>query len=427
MQGILARDARRKLCAALYQQHHHRLAPAAAALDQVREISSLSVDEGLAVAPPAAKSFDLEYGKFPAAFSAAWDGMRHYGRCYWELSKARLSILVVMTSGAGFVLGSGSVIDVPCLGWTCLGTMLAAASANSFNQILEVTNDSNMKRTMRRPLPSGRISMEHALAWAVTSGSVGISLLAYQTNATVAALGAGNILLYTLAYTPMKQLHPANTWIGAIVGAVPPLMGWAAASGHLDPGAWVLASALYFWQLPHFMALSFMCSKDYLAGGYKMVSGPKAALIALRNCAYLLPVGFIAHYAGVTSGFFGPEAAILTAGMGATAALFYRDPTLQRARHMFRASLLYLPALMFAMLLHRVPNSNTAKESLDNTAPSGNETSLEVVNDALLETSGSEMLEKKKSKRSNPEDYTRPPIAYASAAPFPFLPVPYFR
>lgn len=124
-----------------------------------------------------------------------------------------------------------------------------------------------MKRTMRRPLPSGLLSPRHALLFAAASAAAGVGALHAHANGTAALLGAANIALYAGVYTPLKQVSVANTWVGAVVGAVPPLMGWAAAAGHLDPGAGVLAALLYFWQLPHFMALAFLYRADYAAGG----------------------------------------------------------------------------------------------------------------------------------------------------------------
>ncbi|MCL7049139.1 hypothetical protein MKW94_005311 [Papaver nudicaule] len=150
---------------------------------------------------------------------------RHYGRCYWELSKARLSMLVVATSGAGFVLGSGGAIDIAGLCVTCTGTMMVAASANSLNQVFEIKNDAKMNRTVRRPLPSGRISLPHAAMWATTVGVTGTALLACKANMLTAGLAASTLGLYAFVYTPLKQIHPVNTWVGAVVGAIPPLLG----------------------------------------------------------------------------------------------------------------------------------------------------------------------------------------------------------
>jgi len=228
------------------------------------------------------------------------ESIQHHGQCFWELSKARLSMLVVATSGAGFVLGSSASVDWAALSWTCAGTMMVAASANSFNQIFEVNNDAKMKRTMRRPLPGGRLSIPSAVTWAMCMGFTGSVMLALKANVLAAGLATSNLALYALIYTPLKQIHPINTWVGAVVGAIPPLIGWAAATGQVTLEGLVLPAVLYFWQIPHFMALAYLCRNDYAAGGFKMLSlldgtGVKTSLVALRNCIYLLPVGFVAY------------------------------------------------------------------------------------------------------------------------------------
>lgn len=288
---------------------------------------------------------------------------------YKQLSKMRLSLLVVATSAAGYAAGSSERIDWAGLGWTSLGTMLASSSANALNQVYEKVNDSLMKRTMNRPLPTGRMSRAHALAFAAIAGVGGVWLLAEKTNLTTAALGAANIALYAGMYTPLKQISIVNTWVGAVVGAVPPLMGWAAATGGLDAGAAILGAGLYFWQMPHFMALAWMCKADYAAGGYRMLSlvdatGRRTAACALRNCLYLLPLGALATWLGVTTPYFAYESAFITGGMVLTAAKFYGSPTVPNARLLFRASLLHLPIFMAAFLLHRQPNTGEDRAAL---------------------------------------------------------------
>ncbi|GAQ88088.1 Heme A farnesyltransferase [Klebsormidium nitens] len=387
--------------------------------------AAVSVSSGVLSHPSATK---------PLALSIAY-----WGRCYYELSKARLSALVVATAAGGYIMGSGEVIDWAGLGWTSLGTYMAAASANAFNQVIEISNDGRMRRTMRRPLPSGRMSRAHALSFAITMGVGGVSLLASKTNPLTAQLGAGNIGLYALAYTPLKQIHPINTWVGAVVGAIPPLMGWAAAAGQLDPGAAVLGAALYFWQMPHFMALAYMCRNDYATGGYKMLSlvdktGRRVAAVSLRNCLYMVPLGFLALHYGVTSSYFTSENVLLTGWLGLSAAAFYRTPSPETARKLFRHSLLYLPLLMGAMFLHRIPNKNAqshdAKQNLDvplslEASSSSREDSHEASRKKHCE---SFVLDEGRWGRSR-QQYDvvgRPPIAFLSAAPFPFLPVPDF-
>ena len=149
-----------------------------------------------------------------------------------------------------------------------------------------------------------------------------------------AALGVGNIALYAAVYTPLKQLHPINTWVGAIVGAIPPLMGWAAATGSIDPGGCFLAAVLYFWQLPHFMSLAWMCREDYTRGGHQMISkldatGRRTAGVALRNALALVPLGLCAVNLGVVKPPFVYESVGLSLVLALSASAFYTRPSQQ--------------------------------------------------------------------------------------------------
>lgn len=184
-----------------------------------------------------------------------------------------------------------------------------------------------------------------------------------QANPLTATLGAANIALYAGVYTPLKQMSPINTWIGAVVGAIPPLMGWASASGELEAGAAVLAAALFSWQMPHFMALAWMCKDDYIRGGFRMLSsidpaGRRTAMVALRHCALLAPLGLAGSWLGVTTEAFAYEAAALAAMLAVPAVRFASDPTQKAARTLFKTSLLYLPLLMLGMVVHRQPNQH---------------------------------------------------------------------
>jgi heme o synthase len=155
-----------------------------------------------------------------------------------------------------------------------------------------------------------------------------------QVNPLTAALGVGNIVLYAAIYTPLKQVHPFNTWVGAIVGAVPPLMGWAAATSSLDPGAFFLAGLLYFWQLPHFMALAWLCKEDYARGGFQMISlkdvtGRRTAGVALRNALYMVPLGLAAVNLGIVETPFFYESFVLSGVYALSASAFYTRPSQQ--------------------------------------------------------------------------------------------------
>ncbi|CAD7698603.1 unnamed protein product [Ostreobium quekettii] len=334
---------------------------------------------------------------------------------YKRLSKAKLSALVTATACTGYVLGSGETVDWAGLGWTALGTMGAAACANALNQIAEVRSDGMMARTASRPLPSGRMAAGHALCFAVAAGAAGIVILGWKTNALTAGLGAANIALYAGAYTALKRVTPWNTWVGAVVGAIPPLMGWAAASGTLDSGAWVLAAALYFWQIPHFLALAWLCREDYARAGYKMLSkydptGRRLGQCALRNSLYLLPLGVAAAWLGVTSQPFVYESAALSVGMGVTAAAFCEAPSKLLARAMFKSSLVALPLFMAGMLAHRVPNEGRSDWRVLRHRATGGLYPLPVT------ASGAALPERDGSWECN--------LRAVQAAPFPFAPLP---
>jgi len=296
-----------------------------------------------------------------------------------QLSKARLSLLVVSTAAGAFAMGSGETVDAWGLAVTSVGTFACAASANTLNQIWEVKSDALMMRTRHRPLPSGRISTKFALGFALINAGIGCAMLCMTPGGPLAAyLGAGNIGLYALVYTPMKMVHPLNTWVGAAVGAVPPLIGWAAAAGSLDWGAIPLAAILWCWQIPHFMALAWMCRHDYMTGGYRMLShsdldprGIRVAAAGLRNCVYLIPLGLTASWANITSPLFAAESIAVNSMMIGSAWQFYRcardgrytaavvDAT---AKRLFRGTLLYLPVLMAFMIFHRIPQESCGRE-----------------------------------------------------------------
>lgn len=180
-------------------------------------------------------------------------------KTYAELSKLRLSSLVVVTTFAGFSCAGVDIYDltnVATMVSASVGTALCAASAGTFNQVLEIDRDAKMKRTFHRPLPSGGVSSTKAAIFGLSTGALGTGLLYSMTNPVVAGLGLANILLYAGPYTLSKPHTEWNTWIGAIVGAVPPVMGWAAAGGSLTAGEPIaLASLLFLWQFPHFFSL----------------------------------------------------------------------------------------------------------------------------------------------------------------------------
>jgi heme o synthase len=292
-----------------------------------------------------------------ASRAASSSGAGGLARSFAELSKVRLSSLVVLTSGAGFLLAGGPVDWAACAA-AVTGTSLAAAAANTFNQVYEVRTDGLMKRTMNRPLPAGRITRGTALAFGAATTACSVGVLLAGTNPLTAALGLGNIALYALVYTPLKQISPLNTAVGAVVGAIPPLMGWAAATGSLaavDP--FLLAYALFAWQFPHFYSLAWTLRKDYARGGYQMVpcldpTGKWTATLSLRHAALLSAVPLVTSALGVTNPMFAVEGLLLNGYFLALTRRFYADPGDHTARPVFRTSLWYLPVLIGLMVFH---------------------------------------------------------------------------
>jgi protoheme IX farnesyltransferase len=279
---------------------------------------------------------------------------------YLDLAKARLSALVVATTAAGFVAAGGPLSEQATLAGCCIvGTALCSSSAAAWNQILERDRDAKMKRTQLRPLVQGDLTLNEAYVAATLWGIGGTSLLAFGTDPVTTALGLANIGLYAGLYTYMKPRSIYNTWVGAVVGAIPPVMGWTAATGGamLDLDAMILGSTLYLWQMPHFFALSYMHRVDYKRGGFMMLpvlesDGEKTSEVILRYAAYLSTVPIVSTLAGVTSSMFALEGIALNSYALYVAYKFRQERTNANARTVFLTSLWYLPSWLVLFLLH---------------------------------------------------------------------------
>jgi protoheme IX farnesyltransferase len=281
-------------------------------------------------------------------------------KAYLELAKAKLSTLVVTTTVAGFVAAGGPIATQWDVFLACtLGTALCSSSAAALNQVFEIERDMKMKRTQQRPLVTGVLTAREATLAASLWGVTGTTLLATYTDPVTATLGAGNIALYAGLYTYMKPRTIYNTWVGAIVGAIPPVMGWTAATGGslLDVEALLLGSTLFIWQMPHFFALSYMHRIDYQRGGFAMVpcleqDGEKTANLITRYTWYMSTLPFVATFADVTNSMFALEGIALNSYALYVAYKFHGDRTNANARKVFLTSLWYLPTFMMLFLLH---------------------------------------------------------------------------
>ncbi|CAH0718835.1 unnamed protein product, partial [Brenthis ino] len=271
------------------------------------------------------------------------------------LSKFRLTSLVVMTSMAGYALAPAP-FDLTTFALCTVGTGLVSSAANSINQYHEVPFDAQMSRTKNRVLVKGLLEPVHAIGFAAATSITGLSVLYFGVNPLTAALGAGNLILYTSIYTPLKRISITNTWLGSVVGAIPPLMGWAGCAGGLDAGALVLSALLYSWQFPHFNALSWNLRPDYSRAGYRMMAVTDPALcrrVALRHTAVITATCVAAPYLGVTNGWFALESLPLNIYFMYLAWEFYKKSDSGSSRKLFRFSLIHLPALMLLMLVNK--------------------------------------------------------------------------
>lgn len=287
-------------------------------------------------------------------------------RLHLELSKARLSLLVLLTTLVGFVLASPEILyQLSTLFWTMIGTGLAAAGANTLNQWWEVQRDTLMHRTRTRPLPAGHISAHYALLFGVMTSILGTLVLILYVNELAAGLALFNILLYVLIYTPMKPLSTLNTLVGAVCGGIPPMIGWAAAVGSLDAGAWLLGTVLFAWQIPHFMALAWMYREDYARGGFRMLpivdtSGVLTCRVIILYLVAIIPLALIFTLLGLTGTIFAVGSMMLGLYFLWQGVVLLQDKTNANARRLFIASLIYLPFLLGLMVIDKndMPDNN---------------------------------------------------------------------
>uniref|UniRef100_A0A671K1D1 Protoheme IX farnesyltransferase, mitochondrial n=1 Tax=Sinocyclocheilus anshuiensis TaxID=1608454 RepID=A0A671K1D1_9TELE len=284
---------------------------------------------------------------------------------YARLSKIKLTALVVTTAAAGYAMAPVPFDPVTFL-MASFGTFLSSCTANSINQYFEVPFDSNMNRTKNRPLVRGQISPLHAVSFALACGIPGVTLLTLGVNPLTGFLGALNIFLYTCCYTPLKRLSITNTWVGAVVGAIPPVMGWTAATGSLDPGALLLGGFLFSWQFPHFNALSWNLREDYSRGGYRMMSVTHPGLckrVALRHSVGLIGLSALGPVLDVTTWTFPLVSLPINLYISYLAFRFYRSGDRQNARKLFFCSLWHLPMLLLLALTckkRHVPQNEAA-------------------------------------------------------------------
>jgi protoheme IX farnesyltransferase len=283
---------------------------------------------------------------------------RHKLADYVTLAKPRLNLLVVATSVVGFFAASNRPTDLLALLHTAIGSALVASGAAAWNQICERRTDALMDRTRMRPLPGGRLSVAEARVFSVSASLVGLLELAFGVNLLSAMVALVTLLVYGWVYTPMKLRTPAATLVGAIPGALPPLIGWAGARGTLSLDAWTLFAIVFCWQIPHFLAIAWMYREDYRRAGFPMLpviesngrrTGRQAALFA----AMLVLAAVSPYVLGLTGPIYLVGSLVLSLALLGLAVRFARVRSDARARTLFFGSLVYLPVLWTLLLIDR--------------------------------------------------------------------------
>ncbi|HEX8281220.1 MAG TPA: heme o synthase [Chthoniobacterales bacterium] len=276
-----------------------------------------------------------------------------------ELVKARLTLLVLLTTAVGFYLGVPNAVDPLALFHVVFGTAMAAAGAAALNQWWERQLDALMHRTRERPIPAGRMLPRDALVIGALLSIAGVAYLALVCNALSALLAAATIAIYIFAYTPLKRLTTTNTLVGAIPGALPPVIGWAAATNELGWAAWSLFAILFCWQMPHFFAIAWLYKDDYARAGFRMLSsrdlnGMKSGQQSVFFALLLVGASSLPALMGVTSKANLPLALLAGFCFLALAIAFAAKRETRQARRLFFGSILYLPVLLGLLVFTKI-------------------------------------------------------------------------
>lgn len=278
---------------------------------------------------------------------------------YVALAKPRLNILVVASALAGYSMGGGDASRVALVLATVIGTGLVAGGASAVNQIIERETDGLMKRTRLRPLPDGRLQAPEAIVFAVALSLAGLGILAAGANLLSAIVALATLVSYTALYTPLKLRSSFATVIGAIPGALPPVIGWAAARGDLSLGAWILFGIVFLWQLPHFLAIAWIYREDYARAGFPMLpviepDGRSTGRQAVAYAAALFPLSLAPTVTGLAGPVYFGGALVLSLLFLGLSAKFASTRSIPDARKLFFGSIIYLPLLWVLMIADKV-------------------------------------------------------------------------
>jgi protoheme IX farnesyltransferase len=286
-------------------------------------------------------------------------GTRSRTADFVTLTKPRLNLLVLVTTLGGLYLASPDGVATSLLVHTLLGTALVAGGAAALNQVWERDTDRLMRRTSMRPAPQGRLGVNEGTWFGVLLSSIGLVELTFGANPTAAAVALATSASYVLAYTPLKTRTSLATLVGAVPGALPPVIGWAAATGNISLPAWVLFGIVFFWQMPHFLAIAWMYRDDYARAGIPLLpvlepDGRRTGQQALLYAAALLPVTLLPALVGLAGAPYSIVATVLGFIFVGLSALFAHDRSMVSARRLFLFSITYLPLLWGALVADRL-------------------------------------------------------------------------
>jgi len=300
----------------------------------------------------------LDVKRHPSHFSAV-SAARSRAADFFALTKPRLNFLVVITAGVGYYLGASRDLSVLKLVEAIVGTALVAGGAAGLNQVYERETDGLMWRTRKRPVAAGRLTVKESTLFSLALSAAGLAMLATSANLLAAGLALLTLISYNVVYTPMKRRSQLATLVGAVPGALPPMIGWAAAQGRLTPEAWALFAIVFVWQIPHFMAIAWLYRDDFRRAGFPLLpvvntDGKSTARQAVIFSVLLLPISlvpFLLHAAGAIY-----AAGAIAGGLGilALSMSFASQRTDDRARRLFLASITYLPILWVLLIGDRL-------------------------------------------------------------------------
>jgi heme o synthase len=285
--------------------------------------------------------------------------MRSRAADYVALAKPRLNVLVVVTALAGYYMGLIGDVDILLLAHMVIGTALVASGSSVYNQLIEIEADGMMRRTRARPLPSGRLTPRAARVFATVLSTIGIVELALGVNPLSAAIALLTLLTYTVFYTPLKKRSSLATVVGGVPGALPPMIGWAAARNSLSIEAWILFGIVFLWQMPHFLAIAWMYREDYRRAGFPLLpviepDGASTGRQALIYAAALLPLSLAPTAVRMTGRTYLVAAAALGLAFVWLSARFAWQRSTPTAKRLFFGSIIYLPLLWILMVLDRM-------------------------------------------------------------------------